>query len=127
MKSSRVIADKRCPFTDGNGRTGRALVQGMSRNKGLTRQVAVPVSALLLADTDGYIAALIAYRQGNATPIVERFAEASARATANGRQLVTELRARKLERPDHRPRRLGGVEGRRPAHPAPGRQRRAGA
>ena len=81
------------PFTDGNGRTGRALVQAMLRNKGLTRQVTVPVSAGLLADTDGYIAALTAYRKGDATPIVERFAEASARATANGRQLVSELRA----------------------------------
>ena len=38
------------PFTDGNGRTGRALVQAMLRNKGLTRQVTVPVSAGLLAD-----------------------------------------------------------------------------
>jgi Fic family protein len=80
------------PFTDGNGRTGRALVQAMLRNKGLTRQVTVPVSAGLLADTDGYIAALTAYRDGDATPIVERFAEASVRATASGRQLVTELR-----------------------------------
>ena len=62
------------PFTDGNGRTGRALVQAMLRNKGLTRQVTVPVSAGLLADTDGYIAALTAYRQGDVTPIVERFA-----------------------------------------------------
>ncbi len=66
------------PFTDGNGRTGRALVQAMLRNKGLTRQVTVPVSAGLLADTDGYIAALTAYRDGDAAPIVERFAEASA-------------------------------------------------
>ena len=80
------------PFTDGNGRTGRALVQAMLRNKGLTRQVTVPVSAGLLADTDGYIAALTAYRDGDVVPIVERFAEASTRATANGRQLVAELR-----------------------------------
>ena len=55
------------PFTDGNGRTGRALVQAMLRNKGLTRQVTVPVSAGLLVDTDGYIAALTAYRDGDAT------------------------------------------------------------
>ena len=80
------------PFTDGNGRTGRALAQAMLRNKGLTRQVTVPVSAGLLADTDGYVAALTAYRHGDAAPIIERFARASTRATANGRQLVTELR-----------------------------------
>ena len=80
------------PFTDGNGRTGRALVQAMLRNKGLTRQVTVPVSAGLLSDTDGYFAALTSYRQGEAEPIVERFAQATVLAIANGRQLVTELR-----------------------------------
>jgi Fic family protein len=80
------------PFTDGNGRTGRALVQAMLRNRGLTRQVTTPVSAGLLADTAGYIDALTVYRQGDAVPIVEKFAQASIRAIVNGRQLVTELR-----------------------------------
>ena len=80
------------PFTDGNGRTGRALGQAMLRNKGLTRQVTVPVSAGLLADTGAYFAALTSYRDGDAAPIVERFSQATVRAIANGRQLVTELR-----------------------------------
>jgi Fic family protein len=80
------------PFTDGNGRTGRALVQSMLRNKGLTRQVTVPVSAGLLSDTDGYFAALTAYRDGDLAQIVEQFAHASERAVENGRQLVTQLR-----------------------------------
>lgn len=80
------------PFTDGNGRTGRALVQSMLRNKGLTRQVTVPLSAGLLSDTDGYFAALTAYREGDLAPIVERFAHASERAVVNGRQLITQLR-----------------------------------
>jgi Fic family protein len=80
------------PFTDGNGRTGRALVQAMLRNKGLARQVTVPVSAGLLADTDGYFAALTSYRDGNATPIVERFSRATVLAIANGRQLVADIR-----------------------------------
>ncbi|PXX04375.1 Fic family protein [Mycolicibacterium moriokaense] len=80
------------PFTDGNGRTGRALVQAMLRNKSLTRQVTVPVSAGLLADTDGYFAALTSYREGDAAPIVERFSQATVLAIANGRQLVADLR-----------------------------------
>nr|WP_264056192.1 Fic family protein [Mycolicibacterium frederiksbergense] len=80
------------PFTDGNGRTGRALVQAMLRNKGLSRQVTVPVSAGLLADTDGYFAALTSYREGDAAPIVGRFSQATVLAIANGRQLVDELR-----------------------------------
>lgn len=80
------------PFTDGNGRTGRALVQAMLRNKGLTHQVTVPISAGLLADTDSYFAALTAYRDGDAAPITEGFSQASVLAIANGRQLVTEIR-----------------------------------
>jgi len=80
------------PFTDGNGRTGRALVQALLRNKGLTRQVTVPISAGLLADTDAYFAALTSYRDGDATPIVELFSQASILAIANGRQLVADIR-----------------------------------
>ena len=80
------------PFTDGNGRTGRALVQAMLRSKGLTRQVTVPVSAGLLADTSGYFAALTNFRDGDAASIVERFSRAAVLAIANGRQLVTDIR-----------------------------------
>lgn len=80
------------PFTDGNGRTGRALIQAMLRNKGLTRQVTVPISAGLLADTTAYFAALTKYRDGDAAPIVERFSQATVLAIANGRQLVTDIR-----------------------------------
>ena len=79
------------PFTDGNGRTGRALVQALLRNKGLTRQVTVPVSAGLLGDTDAYFAALTSYRDGDAAPIVERFSQAGLLAIANGRELVADL------------------------------------
>lgn len=81
------------PFTDGNGRTGRALIQAMLRQKRLTRQITVPVSAGLLTDTDGYFDALGAYRQGDIAPIVARLSEASLLAVANGRQLVAELRS----------------------------------
>jgi len=79
------------PFTDGNGRTGRALAQAMLRYRGVTRAVAVPVSAGLLADISAYHHALTAYRQGDLVPIVEQFAMASLRAIANTRELVTEI------------------------------------
>lgn len=79
------------PFTDGNGRTGRALAQSMLRHRGVTRNVAVPVSAGLLADVEGYHAALTAYRTGDVDPIVQSFADASLRAVRNARQLVTAL------------------------------------
>lgn len=80
------------PFTDGNGRTGRALVQAMLRHGGLTRHVTVPVSAGLLASTKAYFDALTAYRVGDPIPIVDQFARAAFRAVANGRQLVSHLR-----------------------------------
>lgn len=79
------------PFTDGNGRTGRALAQSLLRFRGVTRNVAVPVSAGLLADVEGYHRALTAYRAGDITPIVRAFAEAAVRAVHNSRVLVAEI------------------------------------
>lgn len=79
------------PFPDGNGRTGRALVQAELRNKGLTRNVTVPVSAGLLTDTTAYFDALMAYRDGEIVPIVERFGDAAFAAVRNGRELVADL------------------------------------
>jgi Fic family protein len=79
------------PFPDGNGRTGRALIQSMLRNKRLTRQVTVPVSAGLLTDTNSYFQALTAYREGDPAPIVEKISEASVLAVVNGRHLVGDL------------------------------------
>ena len=79
------------PFPDGNGRTGRALVQAMLHRLGVTRNVTVPVSAGLLRDTRGYFEALTEYRSGNVEPIVQAFAQASTDAIVNGRQLVADL------------------------------------
>jgi Fic family protein len=81
------------PFTDGNGRTGRALVQAMLRNKRLTRQITVPVSAGLLTNTDAYFEALGSYREGDPAPIVEQLSSASVLAVVNGRHLVGDLRS----------------------------------
>ncbi|HZX57039.1 MAG TPA: Fic family protein, partial [Ilumatobacteraceae bacterium] len=80
------------PFPDGNGRTGRALVHAQLRNKGLTRNVTVPISAGLLTDIDAYFAALDAYREGDLVAIVEQFSRAAFSAIANGRALVDDLR-----------------------------------
>jgi hypothetical protein len=80
------------PFTDGNGRTGRAFIHALLRGKGLTRNVTVPVSAGLLADTDSYFATLTTYRDGDPEPIIWAAANASFKAMANARQLVGDLR-----------------------------------
>ncbi|MFB2585164.1 Fic family protein [Herbiconiux liukaitaii] len=79
------------PFPDGNGRTGRALVQGMLRAGRVTRTVTVPVSAGLLHDLPGYFAALTAYRGGDPGPIIEAIADASFAAVRNGRLLAEQL------------------------------------
>ena len=79
------------PFADGNGRTGRALLHAMLRHHGLVRHVTVPVSAGLLADVQGYHAALTAYRAGEPDVIVGLAVEATFRAVTNGRALAAEL------------------------------------
>jgi Fic family protein len=81
------------PFPDGNGRTGRALIQAMLHRLGVTRNVTVPVSAGLLRDTRGYFDALTAYRSGDVEPIIRALANASTQAIVNGRHLVADLTA----------------------------------
>ena len=80
------------PFPDGNGRTGRALLHSMLKNKELTRKVTVPISAGLLSDTETYFGSLTRYRQGDPVPIVEQISEASFRAVTNGRQLAGDIK-----------------------------------
>jgi Fic family protein len=79
------------PFPDGNGRTGRAIVQAMLRHQGVTTKITVPVSAGLLHDVEGYYDALDAYRRGDIGPIVAAFARAAGYAVINGRQLVRDI------------------------------------
>jgi hypothetical protein len=48
----------------------------MLRGHSLTRNVTVPISTGLLADTGGYFDTLTAYREGDPAAIVQKFAEA---------------------------------------------------
>ncbi|MEJ5945579.1 Fic family protein [Pseudokineococcus basanitobsidens] len=52
------------PFTDGNGRVGRALVHTVLRRRGLTPSAVLPVSLVLLTLGDRYVEGLTAYRYG---------------------------------------------------------------
>jgi len=79
------------PFPDGNGRTGRVIVQRMLRNAGLTTQTVLPVSSGLLADTDRYFAALVAYQAGDIKPIVETFVGAAFASINNATRLADDL------------------------------------
>ncbi|PST46750.1 cell filamentation protein Fic [Bifidobacterium callitrichos] len=79
------------PFSDGNGRCGRALVHAILQNKGLVHATTPPVSAGLLRRTDSYFDALTAFRNGDAEPIVESFVEACLFAASSGERLIDDL------------------------------------
>ncbi|MCZ9294516.1 Fic family protein [Corynebacterium meitnerae] len=79
------------PFADGNGRTGRALIHIVLRQRGLTTETSLPISASLLADVDSYFEALDAYRDGDIASIVRLFAQAAIEATRRGEWLVAQL------------------------------------
>lgn len=70
------------PFDDGNGRTGRALVQIIFRRRGLAPAYVPPVSIVLAANRDRYIAGLNAFRGGQEAEWIEAFAAATAEAAA---------------------------------------------
>jgi Fic family protein len=64
------------PFTDGNGRIGRALVNAVLRRRGLTSSLVVPVAAALVADRAGYFTELVRYRDGHVDGVVTLVAAA---------------------------------------------------
>jgi Fic family protein len=68
------------PFEDGNGRTGRALTQIVLRRRGLAPLFVPPISVVLAADKDRYIAGLTAFREGGVVDWIESFAVATRRA-----------------------------------------------
>ena len=65
------------PFTDGNGRIGRALINTVLRRRGVTSTVVVPLASALVAQRDTYFGVLQAYRQGDAGPLIRSFAHAA--------------------------------------------------
>ncbi|MDO8189122.1 Fic family protein [Conexibacter sp. JD483] len=68
------------PFADGNGRTGRALVQVVLRRRGLTPAFVPPISVVLARDKDRYLRGLTAFREDRVSEWVELFAAATAEA-----------------------------------------------
>jgi Fic family protein len=50
------------PYTDGNGRVGRALIHTVLTRRGLTPTAVLPVSLVLLTRSNDYLAGLTAYR-----------------------------------------------------------------
>jgi Fic family protein len=68
------------PFADGNGRTGRALVQVILRRRGIAPSYVPPISVVLAARRERYIEGLTLYRKDELDDWIEQFAAAAARA-----------------------------------------------
>ncbi|MGO4257923.1 Fic family protein [Marmoricola sp. RAF53] len=79
------------PFTDGNGRIGRALINTILRKRGTTRRVVVPLASAIVARRQSYFDALSAYREGDAGPIIESFSTASMIAAQESRVTAQRL------------------------------------
>ncbi|MFE6966163.1 Fic family protein [Agromyces sp. NPDC057679] len=63
------------PFTDGNGRIGRAIINAVLRRRGVTGTSVVPVASALLAQRERYFAFIDEYRAGRVAPFVADLAE----------------------------------------------------
>jgi len=68
------------PFTDGNGRIGRALINAILRRRSVTRNLVVPVASALVADVNAYFGSVNAYREGFARQFVRHLARSAGRA-----------------------------------------------
>lgn len=85
------------PFTDGNGRVGRSLINALWRYRGLTGRMAVPVASAIVAERDRYFRLVNSYRDGDVEPFVVFLADAtsrSAREAAVSAQRLLDLPAR---------------------------------
>jgi len=81
------------PFEDGNGRTGRALVQVVLRRRGLAPDYVPPISVVLANAKDRYIEGLTSFREDRIEEWVEHFAAAAASAAKLAEAYLQSVRA----------------------------------
>ena len=81
------------PFTDGNGRTGRALLHRMLASDEVLMHSTLPVSAGLLHDVERYMRALDAYHAGEIEPIIGCLADALELAVVIGSRIASDVEA----------------------------------
>jgi Fic family protein len=81
------------PFADGNGRVGRSMIHFVLRRRGLAPRFVPPVSVVLAAHPDAYVAGLAGYRDPEGLePWLEAFASAAAQAASESRGLADSVR-----------------------------------
>ena len=76
------------PFTDGNGRVGRALIYAVLRRRGEITNYIPPVSLIVAGEPKRYIAGLAGYRAGEVSAWLTQFADATARAASEAERLA---------------------------------------
>ncbi|WP_062378506.1 Fic family protein [Demequina pelophila] len=86
------------PFPDGNGRTGRALIQGMLRRDGVVVHVVLPLSPYLAMNTERYVEGLNSVRFGGDAPHqealnrwLEMFADCAYSSAANAAEVASAI------------------------------------
>lgn len=79
------------PFTDGNGRIGRALVNAILRRRRITTRVVVPIASFLVANRKAYFDDLNKYRDGYLEDLLTRFANAANIASIEATRTSTTL------------------------------------
>jgi Fic family protein len=74
------------PFGDGNGRVGRCLIHVLFRQRGVAPSYVPPLSLVLGANKDAYIAGLTGFRAGKIDAWVAQFARAVETAAKRARE-----------------------------------------
>jgi Fic family protein len=80
------------PFTDGNGRIGRALINSVLRRRKLTTATVVPVASAMSAQRQRYFDFVNDYRFGRLGPFVVDLARCAIIAAEESRESATRLR-----------------------------------
>jgi Uncharacterized conserved protein len=79
------------PFGDGNGRVGRCLIHVVFRRRGIAPEYVPPISLVLGANKDAYIAGLQSFRVGRADQWIKQFARAVEIAAAKAREFSSKV------------------------------------
>ncbi len=79
------------PFLDGNGRVGRCLIHVVLRRRGVALRFVPPISVVLAARANQYVAGLVGFREGRISEWCASFAGACERAARLSTELAEEI------------------------------------
>ncbi len=81
------------PFTDGNGRIGRALIGAILRRRNLTTGPVIPIASALVANVSRYFELVNNYRDGEVTDFVLYLCQSAIHAVEASNESIKALRA----------------------------------